>query len=89
MFQIKKNDSKSFFKRQSSTYLKINKIDSLEKINISINFLVNYKFKSLKKCKPPPVGIEPTTYGLEVHRAIRCAMGAYINFLYNKLLNNQ
>ena len=23
------------------------------------------------------MGIEPTTYGLEVHRAIRCAMRAY------------
>ncbi len=26
----------------------------------------------------PPEGIEPSTYGLEVHRAIRCAMGAVI-----------
>ena len=30
-----------------------------------------------QKSKAPTVGIEPTTYGLEVHRAIRCAMRAY------------
>ena len=33
--------------------------------------------KQQTKSKAPTVGIEPTTYGLEVHRAIRCAMRAY------------
>ena len=30
-----------------------------------------------KKINSPPEGIEPSTYGLEVHRAIRCAMEAH------------
>ena len=29
---------------------------------------------------PPPAGFEPATFGLEVRRAIRCAMEA-INYL--------
>ena len=29
-----------------------------------------------KKNKAPTEGIEPSTYGLEVHRAIHCAIGA-------------
>ena len=30
-----------------------------------------------KKEKAPTEGIEPSTYGLEVHRAIHCAMRAF------------
>ena len=37
-------------------------------------FVSNY----IKNDKAPTEGIEPSTYGLEVHRAIHCAMRAYI-----------
>ena len=32
--------------------------------------------KDFQKIQAPTEGIEPSTYGLEVHRAIHCAMGA-------------
>jgi hypothetical protein len=40
------------------------------------------KLKDQKaKKKAPTEGIEPSTYGLEVHRAIHCAMRAYTSML--------
>ncbi len=44
----------------------------MDKNNLLFNFMNLFCLK-----RAPPEGIEPSTYGLEVHRAIHCAMGAY------------
>ena len=43
-----------------------------------ISMLLQSLFYEKKRRQAPTEGIEPSTYGLEVHRAIHCAMRAYI-----------